>query len=348
MANIFSVRIMRKLFVIALLAVLPSLVLGRPLIGYNIHRNMSNELLAVLVNDNVKVVRLDVFYDDDATEKANVKAWITKLTNLGIRVEASIQTGIQWDNTCTDAPATAYTEAYNQSYARVEDLRDTGVQYWEILNEIQLRPEINTAGQVIWNSQQDSTTNYENSSCMAILEEAARGIEDAVHAVATTYGKTFYVILGEVGRDWGFLTHMANSGVQYDWISFHAYPRNADATITTDTWFGTGGVVGKLAAFGKPVTWNKFNCGETYDGTTIDTEGSTLAINCENSLIKHLTAINAQTTMDLRHLVLYEVVNVDTNGGQEKYFGLYKSNWVAKKRHAFIRSQMGGRMPAAN
>ena len=320
--------------------------MARPLIGLNIHRDMGDDLFRALINNNVKVVRTDLFYDDDATEIANVNAWYTKLSRAGIIIEASVQTRIQWDNSGAVLPSLAYTQNYNDAYARIEAVRDTGVQHFELLNEIQLRSEIQA--QVTWNSQNDVTTAYEASSNMAVIEEACRGIEDAIHTVATVYGKTFYVILGVVGRDWGFLTHMSNSNVGYDWIGFHAYPRTGDSAITTDAWFGTGGVIAKLAAFGKPVSWNEFNCGETYDGTTIDTEGSTLALNCESSLIKHMSAINSQTTMDLRHLVLYEVVNNDGNAGQEKYFGLYRSNWVPKKRLGYIMSMMGGRLPSSN
>jgi hypothetical protein len=181
------------------------------------------------------------------------------------------------------------------------------VHDYEILNEIQNRPEI--MAQVTKNSQLMSTAGYKASPCSMTIAYVARGIARAIHDNGQR------AILGMVGRDFGFLYFMRDMGVTWDVTGAHFYQNYTNASLLTDTWWGANGPLYQLSLFGKPITVNEFNCGETYNYPNIDYEA------CLKSVNKQLTELNANTYGTIESVLFYEL----TDGGgasAEGVFGL--------------------------
>lgn len=313
-------------------------------IGVNVHNAMDSVTARALCNNGFKVQRRDY---SGGHNKTNVLNFVKKMNACGVRTEFSVQTSFQWNNTCPQDFNAVYTAAYNEATALVSYM-EKDVIYYEILNEIQLRPEIKA--QVTWNNQKNSTAAYEASSCVKSAAAAARGIADAVHNRAVVSKRPLKVILGVVGRDFGFLDYMKKVGVNYDVIGYHNYPWAKHPSIATDPWFGTGGVAGQLSRFNKEVTWNEFNCGDTY-GNGADyfdnIEGSRTTLNCEKAYLKHVTdLIRLAPTFKLKTLVFYELWDEPSKAHPESKFGLLYGNGTPKKRMRLVQLFSGGRIPS--
>jgi hypothetical protein len=125
---------------------------------------------------------------------------------------------------------------------------------------------------------------------------------------------------------------MQQQGVFFDVVGYHIYPWENNAALDQDTWYGTGGPLGQLATFNKPIHVNEINCGEIYSGDgspgrPIDQyenlPGGTVTEAGFRSLYNHLNEIVNQTVANVEAVHLYEIWDEPSKAIPENRFGLY-------------------------
>jgi len=309
-----------------------------PQLGVNIHTGSdgatNTQRAAIMQQRNLRSARMDLWAGDQTAFRDQV----IKIRANGGSVEVSLQTSFQWDNSCNQNLAAVEQTAYSDAYALVNQHKDIVFDY-EMLNETQLRPEI--MNEVAWNQQLGSTAGYQNKPCVASLTAALKGISHAIRDVRTQSGQPLRVILGEVGRDFGFLTYMQQQGVQWDVTGFHNYPREENALMSSDPWFGTGGPLAQMAAFGKPIRFNEFNCGEIYDGNFENQAGQPDTEKCFRALVKHLRDLRNQTVANLESVSFYELVDEPGKPAPENHFGIMY-NLTTPKVSTYVAAAFAG------
>lgn len=291
-------------------------------VGPNLHAGGSStsqntQIAAILQARNFKRVRMDYFAGQDQTLPRDL---ITKIRAYGGSVEASLQISYQWDHTVYTGGdlATIETNAYNQAYSAVDAMKDL-VHDYELLNEITYRPECQ-AQVTPGDGQLESA--YSGKSAFVSMAAVCRGMARAVHDLAANSGLPLRVILGTTSRDWGFLSFMQRQGVAFDVVGWHVYPAQGDASLVSDTWYGSGGPLNQLASFGKPVTINEFNAGEIYNGGYENAEGQSLTEQGYRSIVKHMLELYGQTSCNLEGVVFYELLDEPSKAAPENHFGL--------------------------
>jgi hypothetical protein len=279
--------------------------------GVNLHLGggnaTDNQTIAnVMGQRNLSQGRLDYHSTSEAT---NLRDQITRISANGGKAQLIIENNWDAGGTCPQNFAQVESDSYNKTYPMVQAMKDI-VHDYEILNEIQNRPEI--MAQVVKNNQQSSTAGYYASPCSMTIAYVARGIARAIHDNGQR------AILGVVGRDWGFLYFMRAMGVTWDVTGAHFYQEYTNASLLSDPWWGTNGPLYQLSLFGKPVTVNEFNCGETYS-SSYDYE------TCLKSVNKQLTELNANTYGTIESVLFYELLDEPGKAGAEGRFGLMAS-----------------------
>jgi hypothetical protein len=291
--------------------------------GVNLHLGggnaTSNQTIAnIAAQRNLKIGRFDYHSTSEVT---NLRDQINRMIANGGKAQLIIENN--WDpyGSCPQNFAQVETDSYNKTYPMVQAMKDI-VHDYEILNEIQNRPEI--MPQVTKNSQLMSTAGYHNSPCAMTVAYVARGIARAIHDNGQR------AILGVVGRDFGFLYFMREMGVTWDVTGAHFYQNANSASLLSDSWWGTNGPLYQLSLFGKPITVNEFNCGEIYNYPNIDNEA------CLKSVNKQLTELNANPYGTIESVLFYEM----TDGGgasAEGVFGLMY-NLSSPKTNLYLSS----------
>lgn len=263
-------------------------------------------------------VRFDLVWDGGQTNNRDLAS---KIIARGGSVQGSLQVAYQWDWNYWGSDLTAVHDgAYTQTYNFVNANKDVFTDY-ELLNEVQWRSEIVVDAPN--GDQMESTTAYESSVGCLRLASCLKGMADAIHDLRASSGLPLRVIMGFVGRDWGFATFLRNHGVDWDVTGFHAYPRNDQALISTDTWYGNGiNVFARMAQLGRPVTYNEFNAGEVYNTTYTNVEGNTDVEQGMLSVNKNINAMMAQAYCDLESLTMYELFDRVPDTTSENRFGL--------------------------
>jgi hypothetical protein len=122
---------------------------------------------------------------------------------------------------------------------------------------------------------------------------------------------------------------------------YHIYPHYGDASLLSDPWYGTGGPLAQLAAFGKPVHINEFNCGEIYDSDYGNQPGDAKTETCLKSLARHLKELRTQKIANIEVLHLYELFDEPAKAPPENRFGLMKATGAAKP-HIFVAADLAG------
>jgi hypothetical protein len=295
----------------------------------------NGQIASILAGRGFRQARLDYVAGDDT---AMLRDQITRINQGGGKVQLVLQNSYQWDNSCAQGLAAVEQDSYNQAFQMVAATKDIAHDY-EILNEIQLREDV--SGQVAWNSQGSSTSGYDNSPCAHTLAAVARGISRAVHAQGQR------VILGAVGRDWGFLKFMGQQGVTWDVTGYHIYPHADAPSLLSDSWYGAGGPLAQLAAFGKPLTINEFNCGEIYDADYENQAGRPVTETCLKSITRHLTELRNQKLVKLESVIAYELLDEPGKAAPENRFGLMSTLGSPKTALYLLGAFAGGSLTAA-
>jgi hypothetical protein len=276
--------------------------------GVNLHLGGGNAtnnatIAAVMAQRNLKQGRFDFFSTNDVP---NLRDQILRINANGGKAQLIIENNWDPSGTCPQNFAQVESDSYNKTYPMVSAMKDI-VHDFEILNEIQNRPEI--MAQVVKNSQLSSTAGYHASPCSMTIAYVARGISRAIRDQGQR------AILGVVGRDWGFLYFMREMGVVWDVTGAHFYQQYINASLLTDTWWGANGPLYQLSLFGKPITVNEFNCGETYN-TAFDYEA------CLKSVNKQLTELKNNPYGTIESVLFYELLDEPQKAGAEGRFGL--------------------------
>ena len=308
--------------------------------GVNLHTggtttSQNTQIASILQARNFKRIRMDYFAGQNQTVPRDL---IQKINAYGGSVEMSLQISYQWDNTVYTDLAAVQASAYNQAYAAVDAMKDL-VHDFELLNEVQLRPEIQAA--VPWNSAGTSKTPYQNKPALANLAAILRGMANAIHDLAASSGLPLRVIMGVIGRDFGLLSYLQDEGVQWDVTGYHVYPKDGDTSLRANTWYGAGGPLAQLGSFGKPVTLNEFNSGEIYNGGYENVEGQPLTEQGFRANAKHMLELYSQTDCDLESVVLYELLDEPSKPAPENHFGLM-SNLTTPKVSMYLATAVAG------
>jgi hypothetical protein len=309
-----------------------------PIFGVNIHTGSdattNTQRASIMKQRNLKTARMDLWAGDVTAFRDQVN----KIRANGGKVEVSLQINYQWNNSCPQNFASVEQDAYNQTVNLVNQVKDI-VHDFELLNEVQLRPDI--LPEVPFNSAMGSTTPYQGKPCVATLTSVLRGMSRAIHDVGASSGLPLKVILGLVGRDWGFLSYMRQQGVQWDITGYHIYPRQEHASLLSDPWFGAGGPLAQLAAFGKPVRINEFHCGEIYDGGYENQAGMPTTEKCLKGVTKHLKDLRNQKIANIESIHIYELLDEPSKPAPENHFGLMY-NLSQPKVHTYLAGAFAG------
>jgi hypothetical protein len=315
-------------------------------LGVNVHTGGSSisqnaQIAAILQARNFKRIRMDYFHDLDQTLPRDL---ITRIKAYGGSVEVSLQISYQWDYTVYTDLAAVQAQAYREAYAAVDAMKDV-VHDFELLNEVQLRPEIQAA--VPWNTAGTSKTPYQNKPAMANLAAILRGMANAIHDVGAKSALPLRVVMGVIGRDFGLLSYLRDEGVQWDVTGYHVYPHERAADLRTDTWYGPGGPLVQLGAFGKPVTLNEFNAAEIYDAGYENASGQPLTESGLRSIARHMLELYSQTECQLESVVFYELLDERSKPAPENRFGLMFNLDAPKDSLYLVTALAGGALSSA-
>ncbi len=315
-------------------------------VGVNVHtggesRSQNSEIAALLQARNFKRIRMDYFAGGDQTLTRDL---ITKVNAYGGSVEMSLQISYQWDHTVHTDLAAVEASAYDQAYRAVDAMKDL-VHDFELLNEVQLRPEIRAV--VPSNSAGASKSAYQNKPALANLAAILRGMANAIHEVGAKSGLPLRVIMGVIGRDFGLLHYLQDEGLQWDVTGYHVYPHDNAPSLRTDTWYGAGGPLAQLGAFGKPVTLNEFNPAEIYDANYENVEGQSLTEQGFRSTARHMLELYSQTECKLESIVFYELLDEPSKPAPESNFGLMYDLGTPKASLYLATALAGGRLSSA-
>lgn len=297
---------------------------------------LNTQRAAVMKPRNIKTARIGIVDSWNDTTARRDQA--VKIVANGGTVQAGIFPSFTWDHSCNQDFASVEQKAYNETATAVNKVKDV-IHDFELMNENQYRQEI--ASEVAPNSAGTQTAPYQGKPCIASLTAALRGMSRAIKDIRASSGLPLRVILGQAGRDWGFLTFMQQKGVQFDVVGWHVYQHYANESLLTDSWWGPGGPYAQMAAFGKPVTVNEFNCGETYLATYENLAGQPVTETCLKSIDKHLTDLINQTSVKIESVYAYEIVDEPQKAGPEDRFGL-TYDLTRPKVHMYLYTAFAG------
>jgi hypothetical protein len=278
-------------------------------VGVNIHEGgtstaQNSTIANVMQNRNFRAARMDVFQVDHTM----VRDQVTKIRANGGVVEGVALIAFQDDHTVyPDVSHSAIqAAAYSQTFLMVDELKDV-IQDWELLNEITLRSECQAA---VAANAGSSSASYAGFTAYSSIAAVCRGMSNAIHDIGSDgAGNSLRVILGTVGRDWGFLSYMETQSVTFELVGWHVYPANAEDSLLIDTWygFGTSDAMTRLAAFTRPVTINEFHSSEIFTATYQNSIGDILTETGWDGITKHMKILYSQSTADIERIHFYEL-----------------------------------------
>lgn len=309
--------------------------------GVNLQSRTDLVISDIMKARNLKNARMNLFSDSNVAE---VRAHVNRIKANGGKVEVTLQTAFYHDHSCNQDVATLEQNAYKETATVVNNYKDVIFDY-ELLNENTLRQE--TVAEVPFNSAKTDATPYAGKPCYKSLTAALRGMSRAIRDVRTSSGYPLRVMLGAVGRDFGFLTYMQQQGVVFDVVGYHIYPHYYQTNLSDDTWFGAGGLFTQLAAFKLPVHINEFDCGEIYVDTYDNQPNSTETYNCYQSYKKHIPVILNQKIANLESLLIYELLDEPHKPGIEGRFGLMYDLSNPKNHLSIVSAFAGGTLSSA-
>jgi hypothetical protein len=309
--------------------------------GVNIQSRTDPVISDIMKASNLKNARMNLFPSSNVTE---VRAHVNRIKANGGKVEVTLQPGFYHDHSCNQDLVTLEQNAYKETSTVVNNYKDVIFDY-ELLNENTLRQE--TVAEVPFNSAKTDTTPYAGKPCYKSLTAALRGMSRAIRDVRASSGYPLRVMLGAVGRDFGFLTYMQQQGVVFDVVGYHIYPHHYHSSLLNDTWYGAGGLFTQLAAFKLPVHINEFDCGEIYVDTYDNQPNSTETYNCYQSYKKHIPVILSQKIANLESLLIYELLDEPHKSGAEARFGLMYDLSNPKNHLSILSAFAGGTLSTA-
>jgi hypothetical protein len=177
----------------------------------------------------------------------------------------------------------------------------------------------------IWEigNEQDAPRDGAQDRINAMLP-SVKGVEQAEAELRTGLKTTINIMScndegasqcqGDPNGDVWFLDMAKASGWNFNYVSFHYYPRSHDSGHWMDKYLGQARTASKK--FGVPVFFNEVNCGEIYDGDT--TGGPT----CVTALTQALNEVITKYADVFQEVVVYEMLDQPDMAGVERYFGV--------------------------
>jgi hypothetical protein len=315
------------------------------LYGANIHSGGGNAAANQQVADllharNLKTVRMDFGSGQNA---APWRDQVQKLNAVGIKAETTLFPTYQYSTSCNLDLTATQNDAYAQTTTMVNAVKDL-VTDFELMNEVTLRAELQ--GEVASNSKAPASA-YAGKPCYAVKLAVIQGMYRAIRDVAQQSGTTLRVIAGTVGRDWGYLDFLRQNGVDFDVVGYHIYPSLNQADWNVDTWYGPSGLFSQLAAYGRPVHINEFNCGEIYQGSFENDAGAPLTEECFKSVAKYVLEILGQSRANIESVHYYEMFDEASKAAPENHFGLWYDAATPKVTAYLASAFAGGSLSAS-
>jgi hypothetical protein len=317
--------------------------------GANVHDGGAHpQLLASkLAERNLKCARFDLWGNDPAY-LAKFRTAVSALNAAGVRSEAVVFTSFSRGQARSDDCGADLVEvestAYNQTKPQIEATKDL-LHDFELQNEVPLYPNIKRA-----NTTGQNASDYD-VPCGRMQSAVLRGMSRAIADVRVGTGLPLRVIVGTVGRSFGFLRFLQQQRVTIDVVGYHIYPWLQQKPLDTDPWFGPGGALGQLGLFGKPVRINEYNAGEIYSGTggyvsdpSYENEaGRPVTEQGFQSMRRHLEEITLTAAVDVEAVLFYEIWDEPSKAAPENRFGLfYDSLLTSPKISLFLAACFAG------
>jgi hypothetical protein len=290
--------------------------------GVNIHYGETPEInagrAAVMKERNFRTARMDLVFDK---EPGKLRDQVQRIRANGGTVEAVVMTSHLWDHSCNQDLAAVESKAFRETFSTVDRVKDL-VQDFELLNETDLSPEVvrelpkDIAG---W-----STAPYEGKPCVASTAAALRGMSHAIREVRASSGLPLRILFGQSARSWGFLRFMQRQGVDWDVTTWHIYSGLHEPSLLTGSPHEPGGPLAQLAALGKPVHVNEFNCSEIFQDSYENEPGRPLTEACLQSFANHLRELVDQKVANIESIHVYELLDESFKDAPENRFGLMR------------------------
>ena len=328
-----------------LLEAAPACAANRIHWGMNFHLppELWDKMPAILAPRGFTRIRVGIGGKDLVYLK-RLRALLTGMSSRHIKAEAIIFNAYAKDypksKLCSTDLAEVEQESYSgavQSVAQTQDL----IQDFEMLNEVPLYPGIQVPGSNGQNAEDFDTP------CGRMQAANLRGMSRAIADERKRTGRPLRIILGTVGRDFGFYKFMLAQGANFDVAGYHIYPHEKHKTLDMDPWFGPGGPLVQLAKFNKPVSINEFNCGETYEPDFENQPEQPKTEACYRGFAKHMKAIVNQQVANIESIFLYELVDEPGKKPPENRFGLMSDLSTPKVTLLLASAFAGGALTKA-
>jgi hypothetical protein len=313
--------------------------------GVNFHLppDQWDKIPDVIAPRGITRIRVGVWGNDAAYIK-RLRAMVSNMASHNIKAEAIIFNAYARDypkaKLCSANLAEVEQESYDASKQAVSQTQDL-IQDFEMLNEAPLYPGIQAPG----TSGHDASDF--DTPCGRMQAANLRGMSRAIADERKRTGRPLRIILGTVGRDFGFYKFMLDQGVNFDVSGYHIYPHEKHKTLDMDPWFGPGGPLVQLAKFNRPVIINEFNCGETYEADFENQADQPRTESCYRGFAKHMKAIVNQKVAHIESIYLYELVDDPKRKPPENRFGLMRDLSTPKVNWLLASAFAGGALSKA-
>lgn len=288
--------------------------------GVNVHQPADRwpRVQEIIAPRGLTRVRLDM-WAKDGKRNVQMRAYASSLARQGIEVSAVLfdvyANGYPAAQVCDTDLAVVEQNAYKEVTQSIGQVSDV-IHDFELLNEIPLYPNIKTT----FGKGHDAADF--DTPCGRLQAANLRGMSRAIVDERKRTGQPLRIILGTVGRFFGFYKFMQSQGVTFDVAGYHIYPHEKHKSLDQDPWFGEGGALGQLARFNKPIHINEFHCGEIYKSSYENKAEHTETESCLRSVARHLQDIARFKGGRIESVYLYELTDEPHKHEPENRFGL--------------------------
>lgn len=313
--------------------------------GVNVHQPTDQwpKVQEVIMPRGLTRVRLDM-WAKDTRRNMQMRAFASSLKGRGVEVSAVLfdgyANGYPAAQACDADLAVVEQNAYKEVLQGIGQVDDV-IHDFELLNEIPLYPNIKTML-----SKGHDAADFD-TPCGRFQAANLRGMSRAIVDERKRTGLPLRIILGTVGRSFGFYKFMQSQGVTFDVSGYHIYPHEKHKSLDQDPWFGDGGALGQLAKFNKPIHINEFHCGEIYKSTFENKAEQPETETCLRGMARHLKDIASFKGGRIESVYLYELTDEPRKHEPENRFGLMYDLDTPKVGLYLVTAFAGGKLSEA-
>jgi hypothetical protein len=180
------------------------------------------------------------------------------------------------------------------------------IKIWEIGNE-QDAPKQGAQDRI--NAMLPSVRGVEQAEA-----ELHAGLKTTINIMSCNNDAAESQCAGDPSGDGWFLDMAKASGWNFNYVSFHYYPRVHDSGYWMNKYLGQAKAASQK--HGVPIFFNETNCGEIYDGNT-DGGGT-----CVTALTQALNEVINKYADVFAEVVVYEMLDQPDMAGVERFFGV--------------------------